>query len=494
MKNILELSHDEAKEFFLKSDSYTRIELPIYFDFSELLKSVSSLLNNSRLSDFYVPEEKSSNYENVNYFIYSNKDGKYSWRPLQIINPAIYVELVHVITEENNWEFIKKRFNEFQSIQYIRCMSIPTISTSKRKDKAEQIFSWWEKIEQESLKLVLEFNYVIHADITNCYGSIYTHTIPWALYGKEYAKVHRDRNLLGNRIDNLLQSMNYGQTNGIPQGSVLSDFIAEIILGHIDMKLFEILASKKIKGFKILRYRDDYRIFSKELHVAEIILKLLSEILLEFNFKLNDKKTRFENDLILSAVKEDKINWMKINKSFSSIQKELLILYKFSQNFPNSGSLVRWLKNIYEKIEENKKVLNHENREVLISILAEIMFKNPRVIPVCVAIISLILDELPERITFDIVENIKEKFLLIPNTGLLEIWLQRLVYPINPNYDFDNSLCKKVKGVKHIIWNIDWLQDGSLKKTLTGIDFINREELKNMNFVLDKNEFDPFTY
>ena len=33
--------------------------------------------------------------------------------------------------------------------------------------------------------------------------------------------------------------MNYGQTNGIPEGSILTDFIAEIVLGYIDLQLSE---------------------------------------------------------------------------------------------------------------------------------------------------------------------------------------------------------------------------------------------------------------
>lgn len=40
--------------------------------------------------------------------------------------------------------------------------------------------------------------------------------------------------LLGNMIDTYMQGMQYGQTNGIPQGSVLFDFIAEIVLGYAD--------------------------------------------------------------------------------------------------------------------------------------------------------------------------------------------------------------------------------------------------------------------
>jgi RNA-directed DNA polymerase len=186
MKQILDLSTVEAKQFFLKTESYVSIDLPPYFDFSNLLRKICNTLESSKLSDYY--DDKPYNHENVNYLLYSNKDGKYSWRPLQIINPLIYVDLVNVITKESNWENIKNKFKEFQSNPNIKCMSIPIISTSKKKDKAEQIISWWEQIEQESLKLALEFNYVIHTDITNCYGSIYTHTIPWALHGKEKAK------------------------------------------------------------------------------------------------------------------------------------------------------------------------------------------------------------------------------------------------------------------------------------------------------------------
>ncbi len=68
-------------------------------------------------------------------------------------------------------------------------------------------------------------------DITNCYGSIYTHSIAWALMDKEVAKSKKGKSgLLGNIIDTYMQGMQYGQTNGIPQGSVLFDFIAEFIL------------------------------------------------------------------------------------------------------------------------------------------------------------------------------------------------------------------------------------------------------------------------
>lgn len=100
-------------------------------------------------------------------------------------------------------------------------------------------------------------------DITNCYGAIYTHSIAWAFMGKDVAKAKRQNlGLLGNIVDHFMQYMQYGQTNGIPQGSVLSDFIAEIVLAYADKEVSKRLGKEGITDYYIIRYRDDYRIFS----------------------------------------------------------------------------------------------------------------------------------------------------------------------------------------------------------------------------------------
>ena len=43
--------------------------------------------------------------------------------------------------------------------------------------------------------------------------------------------------LVGNKIDKIVQYANNGRTNGIPVGSAVSDLIAEIILSSIDSKI-----------------------------------------------------------------------------------------------------------------------------------------------------------------------------------------------------------------------------------------------------------------
>ena len=55
--------------------------------------------------------------------------------------------------------------------------------------------------------------------------------------------------------------MSYGQTNGIPQGSALMDFVAELVLCYIDSLLSEQIEGIEKSEYKIIRYRDDYRIF-----------------------------------------------------------------------------------------------------------------------------------------------------------------------------------------------------------------------------------------
>ena len=82
-----------------------------------------------------------------------------------------------------------------------------------------------------------------------------------ALHTKEIAKSNQNnKELLGNKIDSLIQLMQNGQTNGIPQGSVLMDFIAEIILSYADKLLDEKIKNLNL-DYKVIRYRDDYRIF-----------------------------------------------------------------------------------------------------------------------------------------------------------------------------------------------------------------------------------------
>jgi len=101
---VIELSHNEARNFFLKEKNYCDFPLPNYFTFQKLLDKISKVLQGKEIKCFYDRNKSPRDCENVNYKLLSNKDGKFAWRPLQLIHPAIYVSLVHKITEEENWQ------------------------------------------------------------------------------------------------------------------------------------------------------------------------------------------------------------------------------------------------------------------------------------------------------------------------------------------------------------------------------------------------------
>lgn len=225
-----------------------------------------------------------SNYEDVNHKILIKKDAKYSYRPIQLINPYLYYLLVNAITNRGSWKEIKDRFTKL-SVPNIEVTSIPKVKEKMDKSHlSASVISWWENVEQRSIELALSYRYLFVTDITNCYGSIYTHTIAWALMGKDKAKDKRNKiGLLGNMIDYCIRSMQYGQTNGIPQGSVLSDFIAEMILAYADKILSEKLRLKNISDYYIIRYRDDYRVFCNSKEDIERIDFFLQEVLSELN-------------------------------------------------------------------------------------------------------------------------------------------------------------------------------------------------------------------
>lgn len=300
MKSIIDLNETDAREFLLKEESYVNFDLPIYFSFQNILNLISKELTEKKLSDFRSHNPR--DFDDINYRILNNKDGRYAWRPFQIINPAIYVSLVHYITEKDNWKLIQKRFGDFQKNNKIECHSIPMVSESDKKtDRETQIFTWVQMIEQKSITLSLDYHYILQTDITDCYGSFYTHSISWAIHTKAEAKKNENRNklsLIGVVIDNHLQDMSYGQTNGIPQGSTLMDFIAEIILGYVDELLTEKIIEINITDYKILRYRDDFKIFTNNPFEAEQITKILSEILTDMGLKLNASKTEASDNIL----------------------------------------------------------------------------------------------------------------------------------------------------------------------------------------------------
>lgn len=131
--------------------------------------------------------------------------------------------------------------------------------------------------------------YMIHADISKCYPSMYTHAIPWALVGKDVAKNNTGKNKEWyNQIDHFAQISKNGETHGLLIGPHTSNVLSEIILCAIDEDL-----SKKYDSY--IRNIDDYICYVNTKEEADSFIIDLNRELRKYDLLMNHKKQKYMN-------------------------------------------------------------------------------------------------------------------------------------------------------------------------------------------------------
>jgi hypothetical protein len=161
-------------------------------------------------------------------------------RELAIVNPVHYALLAECIV--SNWPQIQKLTRSQLSL------TLPAITPEGRAISRKTPLDLLPRQRAEVRSLG---RYLLRADVARFYPSVYTHSIPWAIHGKAFAKANRDNRHWGNKLDMLQRNCQDGQTNGIPVGPDTSLVISELLLCRVDKRL----ADRRIKG---LRYMDDY--------------------------------------------------------------------------------------------------------------------------------------------------------------------------------------------------------------------------------------------
>ena len=506
---VLDLSGDEARNFFLQSKSYCNFDLPLYFDFTHLLSGLAQLKNIPKVIEYnnsgkittYTSYLRNIEQDKVNLLFYMNKDGYFSWRPLQLINPVAYVYLVNIITTEKSWKQIKGRFRKFQQNDHVVCCSIPRVH-NESPSKSDDVKGWYEWFEKEAIKKSLEYRCMVATDIANCYGSIYTHSIAWALHrkGKSGAKRDKDRPRIYNAVDKTIQDIQYSQTAGIPQGSVLMDFIAEMVLGYADLELSNRLNSERIDkdSYYILRYRDDYKIFTKNKLEAEKITKYLSEILSDLNLKLNEHKTLITEKIITDAQKSDKLFYRNIEIS-DSLDIRILQIHSLAEQYPNSGSIAKALIKFYEDLNDNNPIST--DLELIASVVSDIAYRNPRTYPYTISILGRIGSLMSKAGSEELFKKIANKFQEVPNNNYFNIWLQRLAKNKTIKNFCEGDLCQCVKKYClnskkyncYDIWKFNDYKDENIKNILENTPVIDIEKFDNMHEYPDTNEIKLFS-
>jgi hypothetical protein len=165
-------------------------------------------------------------------------------------------------------------------------LSMSTPSTSQHR--AVQASHGQSSVANERAQRSVGQRFLLKTDLVRFYPSIYTHSIPWAIHGKEAARADTINQLWGNRLDVCLQALQDKQTGGIPIGPDTSYIIAEMLSSRIDQMLQDRLAPLLLKG---TRFIDDYHLYFRTRADAEKAIAALHGVARYFDLEINDAKT-----------------------------------------------------------------------------------------------------------------------------------------------------------------------------------------------------------
>ncbi|MGO4710385.1 RNA-directed DNA polymerase, partial [Chryseobacterium sp. 2TAF14] len=234
---------------------------------------------------------------------FSIAKGQYSRRKLEIPHPQTYFYLCREIV--NHWKLIK---NVYKLSPYSES-KLYSENTSKRSIRTKSIS--WKRFRNKLTEISFDYKVQLKLDITNFYPTIYTHSIPWSILGKEDSKYYfeiknadsnnfetltlTDRKAenykIADKIDTLVRNCNDKQSIGLPISPDSSFILSEMVSSRIDQELHIELDGI---DYKCVRYYDDYYFYTNSIGDAETILKKTQKILYEYKLEVNENKVEIK--------------------------------------------------------------------------------------------------------------------------------------------------------------------------------------------------------
>ena len=264
------------------------------------------------------------------------------------------------------------------------------------------------------------------------------------------------------------------------------DVIGELVLGFVDCKISERLSD--YREFKILRYRDDYRIFTNSDDIAEKILKVISDSLEVVGMKLNPSKTRVDMDVVEGSLKAGKLAGIFLQdcdaSSAMSMQNKLLRLHSFGSQHPNSGALQKLVAGLH--VEMVEKSIEPSDHLVQIAIATDIAIGSPEVFPVVAGIVSHLISAAGETEKIELCRLVRSKMRRVPHNGYLEVWLQRATASRSDRVEFKSSegICRIVNGENVSLWNNNWISSKALIEAMAVNQIITTPPEKSSDVIM----------
>lgn len=294
-------------------------------------------------------------------------------RPIGIPHPESYA--IQALAIRQHWAQIQAHLQKpSPQVSRVRIRHVGGGRIFEMNYKGEERF----ELEEIEIGWKTGAAFLVTADISLCFASIYTHSIPWALHTRDIAKKKRGtQDLPGNMIDKCTQAVRDGQTNGLLIGPHSSNLISEIILSEVDAVLLG-------KGYKKLkRFVDDYEFFADSYDEALRFQKDLSLALRDYELTINEKKTQ-----IHPLPRPSRENWVReLNRfalpeqviRFSTVREFLDLALELAQQAGTSATINYAIKMIPKRLNERAKrlyVAEAINLAITYPYLASIMDQN----------------------------------------------------------------------------------------------------------------------
>lgn len=277
---IDEISADELYDRLLLHGLFSE-KLPPIFDCATFLAycKTQNLSTNERWHPFVVFDSM----RNINIP-----------RPIGIPTPFAHERICSVLKE--NWDTIKAYFRKMTSGNSYIVSRIHIRKMNETDSLFKMNYGNWKTDGTPEPDISLGKKYLIHADISKCFPSIYSHALAWAIATKSVAKttVH-DNSKWYNELDLAVRNSTNGETHGILIGPHTSNILSEIILCRIDSTLSN--------RWEYVRNIDDYSCYVNSKDEADMFLIELNSALREYGLSLNHKKTQIQ-ELPVAAIEQ----------------------------------------------------------------------------------------------------------------------------------------------------------------------------------------------
>lgn len=452
-------------------------------------------------------------------FRIAHKDDDY--RELAVIHPINQLQLVqfydkyksNIKDATNKSQFSLRKPRSVASLEYFkdktltnkqsRNEEIEIIESSNKEytslktyfsyQSCSNIFEFYESYEYQRAEK--RFEKLLKFDISRCFDSIYTHSITWALLNKRAVKEYltpKFKTTFGHKFDEMMQRMNYNETNGIIIGPEFSRIFAEIILQRVDREVEKALFKLRLenygdskfeykKGYDVYRYVDDYFVFYSDDVVKREILKLYKIELQKYNLYFNESKTELFSKPIITniTIAKEEIRKLvehsiifKLDKG--DLRTQLGIKYYSAKDIITNYKLILAnTKTSYKDLQNYFLVIIFNKVKKMVSQIGK---EQKKLLKMYKEIDTIDAEELEkqEKIVKVNYNNIFDNFQEI-------IELSFFVYTVLPRVSYSIKLCHILHRIIDFVKN----QEKS-KQKLLGNELFNDEKLKHIAFDFDK--------